>query len=69
MARCVYCGSETLLHISDVPVCTQCVDLSPDERAARGRLLADLGAAAEPADSAKEAFAAITVPDDLTENK
>ena len=59
MAQCAYCGTETPLHINDVPSFVQCTDLSPDKRAVRVRLFGQYTEAVKRADSANEAFAAV----------
>ncbi len=38
MEYCIYCGTETALHIKDVATCVQCADLSPENLAVRARL-------------------------------
>ena len=54
MAQCAYCKAETRLFFSNVPVCIQCVDATPDQK--RARLLQNVADAMMRADAASEAF-------------
>jgi len=38
MAKCAYCGSETELHVNNIPVCLECDENGnfPDKRADDG---------------------------------
>jgi len=60
MEQCAYCGTETLLHISNVPVCVECADLSPEKLAVRARLFRDLHEAVKITELANENFIVAT---------
>ena len=47
MARCSYCGCETILHSSDLPTCVKCLEklktsLAAPSRSIQGRLTEDV---------------------------
>src|SRR5258708_12488074 len=60
MARCSYCGTETLRHVNDLPICVPCVDLSPEGRCIRASLFRELSEAVKRADAANDAFKQVT---------
>ena len=61
MATCAFCKiEETMLHEKGVPVCLKCSDPSPERRCARITLFRALHDAVKRAETATEAFSAIT---------
>jgi hypothetical protein len=56
MAECAYCKAETQLHISEVPVCVHCADLTPEKRTIRAKLFSEWSEAVKRADAANDAF-------------
>ena len=60
MAKCNYCGSETELFDCGAPVCVECSNESAARRQQRANLFHKLEEATKRAESASDAFTAIT---------